>query len=72
MVVEQQKGEGRSKSAFAIGFESQILDGEKRGPLGTGSGRLTDKVGEAMDVDAGGIHEVFERYSKTWKVDQRG
>ena len=65
VVVEQQKGEGKGKSAFAIGAEPQILDGEKRGPLGTGSERLKDKVVEgAMDVDvpvsAGGIHEVLE------------
>ena len=60
VVVEQQKGEGRGKSAFAIGAEPQILDGEKRGPLGAGSEKLTDKAGEAMDVDAGGIREVLE------------
>jgi hypothetical protein len=63
LVVEQEKGEGRGKSAFAIGAEAQILNGEKRGPLGAGSARLKDKVvEEAMDVDvsAGGIREVFE------------
>ena len=63
VIVEQQKGEDRGKSAFAIGAEPQILDGEKRGPLGTGSERLKDKVvEEAMDVDvsAVGIPVVFE------------
>ena len=58
VVVEQEKGEGKGKSAFAIGAEPQILAGEKRGPLGTGSEPLKDKVAEeAMDVD---IQEVFE------------
>jgi hypothetical protein len=63
VVVEQDKGEGKGKSAFAIGAEPQILDGEKRGPLGAGSERLKDKVvEEAMDVDvsASGIREVLE------------
>ena len=63
VVVEHEKGEGRGKSAFAIGAEPQILDGEKRGPLGTGSERLKEKVvEEAMDVDVSvsGIHEVLE------------
>ena len=57
-LLEQEKGEGKGKSAFAIGAEPQILAGEKRGPLGTGSEPLKDKVAEeAMDVD---IQEVFE------------
>ena len=62
VVVEQERGEGKGKSAFAIGAEPQILAGEKRGPLGTGSERLKDKVDEAMDVDVGvgGIREVLE------------
>ena len=64
VVVEQEKGEGKGKSSFAIGAEPQILDGEKRGPLGAGSEKLKDKVAEqAMDVDVsagGGIREVLE------------
>jgi len=35
VVFEQDKGEGKGKSAFAFGAEPQILAGEKRGPLGT-------------------------------------
>ena len=67
VVVEQQKGEGKGKTTFAVGAEPQILDGEKRGPLGMGSERLKDKSQieglstEAMDVDVGGgIREVLE------------
>ncbi|KAF8799376.1 hypothetical protein BYT27DRAFT_7227880 [Phlegmacium glaucopus] len=52
VVVEQQKGEGKGKTAFAVGAEPQILEGEKRGPLGTGSERLKDKIEREMDVDA--------------------
>lgn len=60
LVVEQQirvgadeLGEGGEvrRSAFAMGAEPQILSGEKRGPLGTGSELLKDKlerVGEEM------------------------
>ena len=63
VIVEQEKGEGKGKSAFAFGAEPQILAGEKRGPLGTGSQRLKDKFEEAMDVDVGAggdIREVLE------------
>ena len=63
VVVEQQKGQGKGKTALAVGAEPQILVGEKRGPLGTGSEKLKDKIGreaEAMDVDTGVVREVLE------------
>jgi len=53
-----QLGEGGEKrtTAFAMGAEPQILGGEKRGPLGTGSEKLTDKIQrkaqEGMDAMA--------------------
>ena len=57
------------KTTLAIGAEPQILGGEKRGPLGTGSESLEEQSGKAvagMDVDvdvdkaAAGIREVLE------------
>ncbi|KAF5320053.1 hypothetical protein D9611_010270 [Ephemerocybe angulata] len=74
VIVEQRTiipGEGDQKatvqkSTFAMGAEPQILSGEKRGPLGTGSEPIVhkvqrlgeevgvnvkDTVGQAMDVD---------------------
>ncbi|KAF9554848.1 hypothetical protein CPC08DRAFT_643741 [Agrocybe pediades] len=51
-----QLGEGGEKrtTAFAMGAEPQILSGEKRGPLGTGSEKLTDlmqrKAQEGLDA----------------------
>ena len=46
VVVEQEKGEGKGKSAFSI---PQILAGKKRGPLGVGSEKLKDKVAEVYE-----------------------
>ncbi|KAF9476292.1 hypothetical protein BDN70DRAFT_882609 [Pholiota conissans] len=63
LVVEQKvlvgadnMGEGGEvhKSAFAMGAEPQILSGEKRGPLGTGSEPLKDKL-ERMGEEAFGM-----------------
>lgn len=55
-LIVEQKGEGVGSTAFAMGAEPQILSGEKRGPLGTGSESLK------MDVDTSpaGIREVLE------------
>ena len=66
LIVEQSTvipGEGEQKTqiekaSFAMGAEPQILSGEKRGPLGTGSEPLIKQakrvVGEqaGIDVDA--------------------
>ncbi|EAU81705.1 hypothetical protein CC1G_02721 [Coprinopsis cinerea okayama7 len=79
VIVEQKKvvsnGEGQGsrveKSQFAMGAEPQILSGEKRGPLGTGSERVADKLerlgqdmgvdteelAQRMDVDTGNVRE---------------
>ena len=52
LVVEQEKEEGKGKTAFAVGVEPQLLPGEKRGPLGTGSEKFVERqVAEAMDID---------------------
>ncbi|THU95473.1 hypothetical protein K435DRAFT_798123 [Dendrothele bispora CBS 962.96] len=37
--------EGKPKAALALGAEPQILSGEKRGPMGTASESLEDRVG---------------------------
>lgn len=78
LIVEQSTiipGEGDvkpsvSRSTFAMGAEPQILSGEKRGPIGTGSEPLARKmqrvgeevgvdvdaaVGDAMNVDTEGV-----------------
>ncbi|KAH9475246.1 hypothetical protein JR316_0012357 [Psilocybe cubensis] len=49
-------GEGQEvrRSMLAMGAEPQILDGAKRGPVGSGSERIVDKLerrAEEMDVD---------------------
>jgi hypothetical protein len=60
IVVEQQlytqQGEEAGKTEFALGAEPQILSGEKRGPLGTGSEPLRERlqrVGEDVGIPAG-------------------
>ncbi|EDR09989.1 uncharacterized protein LACBIDRAFT_317829 [Laccaria bicolor S238N-H82] len=51
------EGEGEeAKAQFAMGAEPQILSGEKRGPLGTGSTSVKEQLratGEEMEVDIG-------------------
>ncbi|KAF9523026.1 hypothetical protein CPB83DRAFT_68008 [Crepidotus variabilis] len=63
-------GEGKEirKTTFAMGAEPQILSGEKRGPLGTGSEPLKDKLqraGEEMGVDV----ESMQRSDSRMSVD---
>ncbi|KAF8193742.1 hypothetical protein BJ912DRAFT_230171 [Pholiota molesta] len=62
VVVQQQirvgadeLGEGGEvrRSAFAVGAEPQILSGDKRGPLGTGSEPLKDKLGRVGEEALG-------------------
>lgn len=49
---EYEAGTRSKESALAIGVEPQILSGEKRGPLGTGSESIgTEVAEEGMDVD---------------------
>ncbi|KAJ7714104.1 hypothetical protein B0H16DRAFT_1899274 [Mycena metata] len=50
-VVIEDSASGGAK--FAIGAEPQVLSGEKRGPVGTGSESLEKRVGEAVDAVAG-------------------
>ena len=56
-VVLEHLHEGEEvKAQFAMGAEPQILSGEKRGPLGTGSTSVKEQLraaGEEMDVDIG-------------------
>jgi hypothetical protein len=56
IVVEQQLytryGDEAGKTEFALGAEPQILSGEKRGPLGTGSTPLRERM-ERMGEEAG-------------------
>ncbi|KAJ7186766.1 hypothetical protein C8R46DRAFT_981039 [Mycena filopes] len=47
-VVLEDRVQGGAK--FAIGAEPQVLSGEKRGPVGTGSESLGKRVGEAVEV----------------------
>jgi hypothetical protein len=52
---EGEEGE-ETKAQFAMGAEPQILSGEKRGPLGTGSTSVKEQLraaGEEMDVEFG-------------------
>ncbi|KAK0436403.1 hypothetical protein EV421DRAFT_1122474 [Armillaria borealis] len=54
MVVEGEKGQ-----AFAVGAEPQILSGEKKGPLGTASASLKDRLVGGVDTeDAQAVKEV--------------
>ena len=56
-VVLEHLHEGEEvKAQFAMGAEPQILSGEKRGPLGTGSTSVKEQLraaGEEMEVDIG-------------------
>ena len=50
------EGEGKSAPAFAMGAEPQILSGEKKGPKGTASVPLSERLQDVtgatgMDVD---------------------
>lgn len=54
MVVEGEKGE-----AFAVGAEAQILSGEKKGPVGTASASLKDRLAGGVEPeDALAVEEV--------------
>lgn len=60
IVVEQQlytqHGEEAGKTEFAVGAEPQILSGDKRGPLGTGSTPLRERaeqIGEDLGISPG-------------------
>jgi hypothetical protein len=60
IIVEQKDPSQRAGDvSFAIGAEPQILSGEKRGPLGTGSEplskKLTETIQEATGVDVGQV-----------------
>ena len=60
------------KTTLAIGAEPQILGGEKRGPLGTGSESLKDQSGKkvgAMCADTAsiGIREVLDNVEEQAK-----
>ncbi|KAJ7034692.1 hypothetical protein C8F04DRAFT_1038198 [Mycena alexandri] len=50
-VVLEDSAQGGAK--FAMGVEPQVLSGEKRGPIGTGSESLQKRVGEAVDAVTG-------------------
>ncbi|KAF8063575.1 hypothetical protein FPV67DRAFT_1507164 [Lyophyllum atratum] len=69
VVVEQKKGEVK----FAMGAEPQILSGEKKGPLGTASEPLAQRVGEVVQettgMDVGQNAEEMKR--KTGEVKER-
>ncbi|KAH6902617.1 hypothetical protein BKA70DRAFT_1434941 [Coprinopsis sp. MPI-PUGE-AT-0042] len=79
IIVEQQKviqgnietGEDSrvEKAQFAMGAEPQILSGEKRGPLGTGSEPLVKKLkemGQEVGVD---VQNVVGEVSDNMEVD---
>ena len=51
----KEEGNAKDGAKFAIGAEPQVLSGEKRGPKGTFSEPLADKVD--TDVAVGGIAE---------------
>ncbi|TFK35889.1 hypothetical protein BDQ12DRAFT_634780 [Crucibulum laeve] len=60
LVVEQNLGE-EGKAQLAMGAEPQILSGEKRGPMGTGSVPLRDRLvraGEEVGVDVSAVTDM--------------
>jgi len=52
-VVLEDHSQGGAK--FAMGAEPQVLSGEKRGPMGTGSESLEKRVGEAVQAVQGEV-----------------
>ncbi|KAF7328983.1 hypothetical protein MVEN_02528300 [Mycena venus] len=52
-VVLEEHSQGGAK--FAMGAEPQVLSGEKRGPMGTGSESLEKRVGEAVQAVQGEV-----------------
>ncbi|EKM77256.1 hypothetical protein AGABI1DRAFT_62301 [Agaricus bisporus var. burnettii JB137-S8] len=67
IVVEQQlytrHGDEAGKTEFAVGAEPQILSGDKRGPLGTGSKPLRERaeqIGEEVGISPGVVEEGVE------------
>ncbi|TFK71394.1 hypothetical protein BDN72DRAFT_887648 [Pluteus cervinus] len=70
VIVEQTPAPGRFSGAqsitrLAMGAEPQILSGEKRGPLGTGSGSLEERfravAGIVEETEGEGVVQVAER-----------
>jgi hypothetical protein len=51
VVLEEHKGGAK----FAMGAEPQVLSGEKRGPIGTGSETVEKRVGEAIQEVKGAV-----------------
>ncbi|CAK5263339.1 unnamed protein product [Mycena citricolor] len=49
LVLEEASGQTK----FAVGAEPQLLSGEKRGPVGTGSESVSKRVGDAVDAIKG-------------------
>jgi hypothetical protein len=52
---EPEVGKQTKERVLAFGAQPQVLSGEKRGPLGTGSEPVAQRVQGLMDVDVEGI-----------------